>query len=153
MNREQSKGFTLIELMIVIAIIGILAAVAVPQYGIYTKRAKFSEIISVSTQLKSAASTCLQVAGDFTQCDEWGEIGMVKTIVESNNPQVATADIGPGTPLGGTVATAVTINIKAIPALNSATYQLNGQYDNSANRLEWWVDSGSTCLEAETKYC
>ena len=153
MNQAQHKGFTLIELMIVIAIIGILAAVAVPQYGAYTKRAKFSEIISVATQLKSAVSTCLQVEGDFTKCAGWDEIGMVKATVEDNSPQVASARISEGTPVGGTEAIGVTIAIEAIAALNSATYQLNSEYDNSASALRWWVDPESSCLAAATKYC
>ncbi|HBA35510.1 MAG TPA: pilus assembly protein TapA [Gammaproteobacteria bacterium] len=51
---KNSKGFTLIELMIVIAIIGILAAVAVPQYQTYTKRAQFAEVVLAATPFKTA---------------------------------------------------------------------------------------------------
>lgn len=61
--KQAQKGFTLIELMIVIAIIGILAAIAVPQYSTYTKRAKFSEVLMAVTQFKTPAEIAYQVGG------------------------------------------------------------------------------------------
>lgn len=54
MNATTQKGFTLIELMIVIAIIGILAAIALPAYQDYTKRAKVTEGLSLASSAKTA---------------------------------------------------------------------------------------------------
>ena len=62
MNTMQ-KGFTLIELMIVVAIIGILAAVAIPAYQDYTVRAKISEVITAGAAAKSAISEGFQTNG------------------------------------------------------------------------------------------
>ena len=62
MDKNQ-KGFTLIELMIVVAIIGILAAVALPAYQNYTLRAEFSETIVGTGVLKTAVEVCSQSQG------------------------------------------------------------------------------------------
>ncbi|WP_101675871.1 pilin [Alloalcanivorax mobilis] len=61
--KQVQKGFTLIELMIVVAIIGILAAVALPAYQDYTKRAKMSEVIGFAAAAKTAVTETFQSSG------------------------------------------------------------------------------------------
>lgn len=64
MNQAQ-KGFTLIELMIVVAIIGILAAVAIPAYQDYTIRAKVTEVISMAASAKTSISEYYTTMGEM----------------------------------------------------------------------------------------
>jgi type IV pilus assembly protein PilA len=66
MKRSMQKGFTLIELMIVVAIIGILAAVALPAYQDYTVRAKVSEVILAASAAKVTVAEAAAASGEST---------------------------------------------------------------------------------------
>ena len=138
LKRSLQKGFTLIELMIVVAIIGMLAAVALPAYQDYTKKAKFAEVISVSITYKTPVALCAQEAGTLTGCD-LGLKGVPATVATTHVDNVTVLDgVITVTP---TATTDVGATLILTPTLNTGGLPMT------------WSNAGSGCLTSSPILC
>ncbi|MBO6752868.1 MULTISPECIES: pilin [Spongiibacter] len=93
--KKVQQGFTLIELMIVVAIIGILAAVALPAYQDYTVRAKMTEVLGIMASAKTASSECLISNGSLGDCDTADKIGIDTTDVAGASEYITSFAVNP----------------------------------------------------------
>ncbi|NMH66961.1 pilin [Shewanella salipaludis] len=145
---KNAKGFTLIELMIVVAIIGILAAIALPAYKDYTTKAKFSEVVVGTSALKTQIEICAQDLATVTGC----------TAAASGNGwsipadiSVADGNIGSMTVSDGLItATAVGVSGTPVKGLEGQTYTLQAAI-NAAGKVTW--TKGGTCLTGSPIIC
>lgn len=110
---NAQKGFTLIELMIVIAIIGILAAIAIPAYSDYTARARVTEAVTTASSMKATVSENIVSFGGTTINAAKDNCAGVSTIGASN----ATKNVlsSSCTPATGVILVTTTSDAKSVP--------------------------------------
>ncbi|MEG5264707.1 prepilin-type N-terminal cleavage/methylation domain-containing protein [Pseudomonas sp. JDS28PS106] len=141
---NTQKGFTLIELMIVVAIIGILAAIAIPQYQDYVTRARWAENNTVIAPVKAAIAECLQVSNStIGSCDTVAELttttGYAALPTGSNNLSSVALTTG-------TAAIVVT----GTAAVGSCVVTWTPSVAD-ANKITWTgATTGTNCTRAKT---
>jgi len=114
---KKQQGFTLIELMIVVAIVAILAAVALPAYQDYTRRARATEVVAATGGYKVGVEVCAQSLGTVTGCDAGtnGILAAIASVVGTS--RVAAMSVkdgvitGTGTPDTGDGTTGCSISL------------------------------------------
>ncbi len=139
MNKMQ-KGFTLIELMIVIAIIGILAAIAIPQYQDYVTRSKVVEGLNLSAAAKTAVSESYQTYGRFPISTNVGtannSFGLPTDTSISGQYVLSVGVTAAGQTRGTDGAIKITYNTTTLPQLAGANVLYITPY-TSAGSIAW----------------
>ena len=137
MKRSIQKGFTLIELMIVVAIIGILAAIAIPQYSDYTSRSRAAGTVAELGSVRSAVALCAQDnLGVMTGCTTVSTTAGIPTIATTLNT-LAGASVGAGGVITGTSGATV--------AGAPLAYTFTPTFTAGSNVMTWSAGTTAIC--------
>ena len=138
MTQRVQKGFTLIELMIVVAIIGILAAIAIPAYQNYTIRSQISEGLTLAGGWKAAIAEYYAQQGTFPTCQSTtGGAGCVAAAGATTGKYVSTVTVGP---LAGQIV--ITYGLLANTKINGLVLDISPGV--SANNDVVWICGKAT---------
>ncbi|WP_082665511.1 pilin [Pseudoalteromonas sp. H105] len=140
----KPKGFTLIELMMIIAIIGILISLALPAYNNHFKRAKFTEVVLASNALQRAIEVCFYTKETLDNCDSFTKVGIKKSDYTTPN-FIANIEISNSS---GTFTLTSTASSEASKSNSGDTYIMLANVNS--NQLLWELSSASTCISEGT---
>lgn len=123
---KKQQGFTLIELMIVVAIIGILAAIAIPAYSDYTRRAKVSELILAASTPKMTIAEFAQVEGTLTDSGSGVDINEAGYVTGGDVTDDGVITVTSSSIIGGGTDVTVTLTPARNATNNIVTWTCSG---------------------------
>lgn len=127
-NVRKQSGFTLLELLVVIAVIGVLASLAVPRFQNQIKKAKFVELVNAAAPYKTAVEICVQRGNALTACTS-------AAAASATMPAQTGASVS-GV-VASTTATSGVITVTGTSVVDSAVYQLTPTVDAATGGVSW----------------
>lgn len=161
-NQKASGGFTLIELMVGVAIVGILASIAVPQYQTYVSRSQVTRVVAETAALRTAVESCVidgrtaGIGSGLLQCDPGAAGSTLMTLPAANGAAPTLSDLPAGTGVPAVSFPSSGAQVAQIQATfgNSASTVLAGETVTwQRNSTGFWSCTSSVAAQFKAAQC